>query len=183
MEANAQLDFIDLSAAFARLDLGRPDEARAAVDRVVSRSRSLVYYSIINDVLLAELAVRLGEHAHAEAVYQRLRPDARWVVPHAGLVMPGVSFHLGLVAAFLRRFTDADAHFSQAAAEQEQIGARSFLARTRLEWGRMLLNRAEPGDVDQARPLLGQALAPGADLGLLGVERQAAALLEDGPPA
>jgi hypothetical protein len=181
--ANAQLDFLDLSSAIARVELGRPDEARAAFERVVSRSRSLDYYSIINDVLLAELAVRLDEHTHAEALYQRLLPDARWVVPHAGLVVPGVSFHLGLLAAFLGRFADAGVHFAQAAAEQERIGARSFLARTRLEWARMLLSRAETGDVDRARSLLAQALAVAGELGLRAIERQAATLLEGGPPA
>jgi hypothetical protein len=94
-----------------------------------------------------------------------------------------VSFHLGLLAAFLGRFADAGVHFAQAAAEQERIGARSFLARTRLEWARMLLSRAETGDVDRARSLLAQALAVAGELGLRAIERQAATLLEGGPPA
>jgi hypothetical protein len=52
------------------------------------------------------------------------------------------------------------------------------LARTRLEWARLLLTRRHPGDADTARDLLGQALATARELGLGGIERHAAALVQ-----
>jgi hypothetical protein len=41
----------------------------------------------------------------------------------------------------------------------------------------MLLNRAEPGDTEQAHDLLHQALATARDRGLTNIERRAAELL------
>jgi hypothetical protein len=58
------------------------------------------------------------------------------------------------------------------------MGARADLARTRLEWARMLLTRRQPGDADRARELLGQALLTARELGLATVERRAVELLE-----
>jgi hypothetical protein len=42
----------------------------------------------------------------------------------------------------------------------------------------MLLARRQPGDVDRARELLGQALAAARELGLTNVERRAVELLQ-----
>lgn len=50
------------------------------------------------------------------------------------------------------------------------MGAQAWLARTRLEWGRMLQGR---GDLRRARPLLEQALAGAVELGQGSVERSA----------
>jgi hypothetical protein len=58
------------------------------------------------------------------------------------------------------------------------MAAPSWLARTRLEWGRMLVLRGGTGDADRARALLGQALAAARQLGLGTVERRAAAMLD-----
>jgi hypothetical protein len=88
-----------------------------------------------------------------------------------------VSFHLGLLAGFLGRFDDAERHFAAAAAEHQRIGAPTYLARTRLEWARMLLARGDAGDEARARTLLTEASAVAEELGLLGVERASAALL------
>lgn len=52
-----------------------------------------------------------------------------------------------------------------------------WLARTRLEHARMLLDRRQAGDADQARELLGQALATARELGSANVERRAVELL------
>jgi hypothetical protein len=57
------------------------------------------------------------------------------------------------------------------------MGAPTWLARTHLEWARMLLMRRQPGDVERARELLGQALATARELGLGTVERRAVELL------
>jgi hypothetical protein len=83
-----------------------------------------------------------------------------------------------MLAGILSRFDDADAYFASAAGTHDRIKAPAWLARTRLEWARMLLARRQPGDTDRARELLGQALATARELGLGNVERQAVSLLQ-----
>jgi hypothetical protein len=175
----ARLEFAEVAAALAAAELGRSSEARAVLDDVASRQPIVDYYSILHDELLSQLTVRLSEAAYAEVLYRRLRPYPDWVVPFGAFPAPSVSFHLGLLATFLGWFDDAEVHFVTAAADHERIGAPAFLARTRLEWARMLLSRGEAGDLARARPLLEAALGGARDLGLLGVERDAAALLGD----
>jgi len=76
---------------------------------------------------------------------------------------------------------EAEARFSYAEATHERIGAPAWLARTRLEWARMLLARKGSGDTERARTLLAQGLATARELGLGGVERQAVAVLGSAP--
>jgi hypothetical protein len=58
-----------------------------------------------------------------------------------------------------------------------RIGAPTWLARTRLEWARMLLTLRGAGDMERAQELLRQALTTARELGLGNVERRAMALL------
>jgi hypothetical protein len=60
----------------------------------------------------------------------------------------------------------------------ERIAAPIWLARTRLEWARVLLRRNSPGAAERGRSLLGQVVDSAAALGLVALERQAHALPE-----
>jgi len=95
----------------------------------------------------------------------------------AGWVTGPVAFYLGPLCATVADWPAAEAYFAAAAATHGRIGAPSWLARTRLEWARMLLTRRESGDSDRASDLLRQALATARDLGLTNIERGAVALL------
>jgi tetratricopeptide (TPR) repeat protein len=88
-----------------------------------------------------------------------------------------VSHYLGLLAATLERYDEAEARFEAAQSIHEEFAAPTWLARTRLEWARMLLTRRELADAEHARELLGQALATARELGLANVERRAVELL------
>ena len=94
-----------------------------------------------------------------------------------GFVGGPVAFYLGILAATAADWPTATGHFAAATAMLERVGARPWLAQTRLEHGRMLLARAEPGDGEQARALLGLALATARELGLTRIEQDATALL------
>jgi hypothetical protein len=61
------------------------------------------------------------------------------------------------------------------------MGARPWLAHTQEDFGRMLLARGEPGDLDKARDLVEQALATYRDLGMEPRAARASALLEQVP--
>jgi hypothetical protein len=176
-EAGGGLDILDLDAALADVALGRTPQAQAIFERVGNRPPTADYFSILTDVLRAQLALRLGEAPQLEVQYQRLHGHPDWVVPFSAFPSQSVSFHLGALAAFLRRFDDAERHFAAAAEDHKLVGAPTFLARTRLEWARMLLARGGAGDNARAHTLLTAACAAAGELGLAGIERDAAALL------
>jgi hypothetical protein len=92
-----------------------------------------------------------------------------------------VAHHLGLLASTLGRYDEADRRFGDAAAIHVRIGAPHWLARTRLEWARMLLTRRQPGDTARGREFLSHALATARELALANVERNAVALLQQAP--
>ena len=100
----------------------------------------------------------------------------------SGGAAPGAVDHeLARLSTVLGRFDQADIDFQSAARFHERLGAPAWLARTRLEWARMLLARRALGDADRARKLLGQALTTARDLGLANMERRAVGLLQDCP--
>ena len=60
-----------------------------------------------------------------------------------------VALYLALLATTVGDWPEAEAYFAAAAATHERIRAPTWLARTRLEWARMLLTRAAAGDADE----------------------------------
>lgn len=94
------------------------------------------------------------------------------VTGFAGWVAGSVAFYLGLLATTERDWSTAETQFAAAAATHEHIGAAAWLARTRLEWARMLVARRQPGDAEQAGALLGQAAATARELGLAKLETE-----------
>jgi uncharacterized protein HemY len=90
-----------------------------------------------------------------------------------------VALYLGVLAATVGEWDHADTYFTTAAAIQERIGAPTWLARTRVEWARILLARAEAQDAEEANDLLRQALTTARELGLPIIEREAVALLSE----
>ena len=91
--------------------------------------------------------------------------------------MGATAHHLALLATTLGNFEEAEGRFNGAAATHERIGAPHWLARTRLEWARMLLLRGRPGDPERAHELLGQVLTVARERGLANIERRAVKLL------
>jgi hypothetical protein len=90
-----------------------------------------------------------------------------------------VSHYLGVLAAALRSFDDADRRFAAGARGHLRVGAPTWLARTSHEWARMLLVRRHTGDVENARGLLTQALATTRQFGLASLEHDIRGLLQE----
>jgi pentatricopeptide repeat protein len=165
--------------ALGYCELGRPNEARDLFDRLsaddfaaVSRNVTWLYTLTIT----AEVCSSVGDAQRAATLYDRLVPY-RGLVATVGAAATGcVDHYLGLLAAVLGRFGQADAYFNSAALLHERLAAPTWLARTRLEWAR-ILSRGGPGDAKRARELLEQALATARELGLVNVERRTVALL------
>jgi hypothetical protein len=127
----------------------------------------------------AEACARLGDADRAAALYDRLAPHEGIVASIFSDTAGVVDHYLGLLAVTLERHAAAATHFAAAARIHEAFPAPTLLARTRLEWARMLLTRGEPADAARARDLLGQALEIARPLGLGSVKRQAVGLLQE----
>jgi tetratricopeptide (TPR) repeat protein len=181
LEAGQQTTDVALNrsaVAVAACQLGRDDQARAALHRLAATPVPLDIYWLIAMTDWAAVAAHLGDTRSARAIEAALRPYAGQAVPFVPAPTPSVAHHLGLLATTLGRYEEADQHFHDALTIHERIGAPQFVAQTRLERASMLLlRRRGPGDEEQARNLLGQALSTARELGLLNVERRAAALL------
>jgi tetratricopeptide (TPR) repeat protein len=128
----------------------------------------------------ATVCAALGDAARAAALYRLLAPypDQLSVSQISVLASGSVQHYLGLLATTMGRFDDAEARFAAAATTHQRIQAPTWLARTRLEWARMLLARRQPGDAERARELLDQAITTAREFGLGNVERKALALLQ-----
>ena len=72
---------------------------------------------------------------------------------------------IGLLAAYLERWDEATAAFEDAIARCRRLGARPYLARTEYEFGRALLARGRPADVERARALIASARERGGGAG------------------
>jgi len=168
--------------AVALAELGRADEARAVIDDLAADGFASLpsNYSALYGLTLAAAGCAAARHVEAAATLtDRLGPH-RGLVAHGGAVATGsVDHFLGLLAVTLGDLDEAEIHFREAARIHESFGAPTWLARTRLEWARMLLTRGATGDDHRARSLLEQALTTATDLGLANVERSVRTLLDD----
>jgi hypothetical protein len=165
--------------AAAYCQRGAEGEARSLLDRLAADSfelpRDPLWLGFLT--MVADVACRLGDQGSASTLYDLLRPYTE-VFPVLAAVSTGCTDHyLGMLAVRTGRDADADEHFRAAAATHERIQAPTWLARTRLEWARMLLAVAEPGNGERARDLLRQALTTARELGLVNIEREAVELL------
>ena len=164
-------------AAVAACELGRDDQARAALRALAATPVPLDLYWLVAMTGWAAVAAHLGDARNADTIDVALRPYAGHAVPFVPAPNPSVAHHLGLLATTLGRFEEAEQDFHNALAIHERLRAPHFVAQTRLERASMLLRRRGPGDEEQAQDLLGQALSTARELRLLTVERRAAALL------
>jgi tetratricopeptide (TPR) repeat protein len=180
LEAEARRVFVPLNdsmLAVAACEGGRDDQALAALDRQASTPVPFDLYWLLAMTNWAAVAAHLGDTTHAERLAAVLRPYAGQGIPLIPAPTPSVAHHLGLLSTTLGRYDEAETWFAAAAATHERVGAPHWLARTRLERARMLLARRAAGDAEQARELLGRALATARELGLGNLERRAVALL------
>ncbi|MGH9038353.1 MAG: ATP-binding protein [Acidimicrobiia bacterium] len=161
-------------------ELGRDDEARSWFEHLAGPGFSALARDAIGLRTMATCAVvacHLGDRARATELHDQLAPYPGQLPIAGGVALGAVAYHLGMLASTVDDFNEAESRFSVAAALHERTRAPTWLARTRLEWARMLLARRQPGGAERARDLLDQALTTARDLGLGNVERRAVGLL------
>lgn len=155
-------------------ELGREAEARSAFERVAAHTFTDFPQDnswLVNLSLLSEVCAFLGDTQRAATLYELLLPYAghHIVVGQAIACLGSVSRHLGLLAATLARWQEAERHFTDALEVHHQIGAKPFVVRTLYEYAAMYLTRGRQGDGERARALLDQALPIAEELGMSGL--------------
>jgi uncharacterized protein HemY len=126
--------------------------------------------------LLAETAVVVGDTDSMPILYRLLLPWAALnVVDQAEGIRGSLSHYLGMLAAAMQRWTEAQQHFADALATNTKTGARPWLAQTQQDFARMLLARGAAGDSRRATELLDQARSTYRELGMKAYEVRAVA--------
>jgi DNA-binding SARP family transcriptional activator/tetratricopeptide (TPR) repeat protein len=174
------LPFALAHLGIAYCEVGRPGDAEHVLDRLAADEFAALpinYARAYGLTMTAEVCAGVRDAERAAVLYGQLHPYTG-LVATAGSLTPGsVDHYLGLLAVVEGRFDQAGRHFEAAHASHEALAAPAWLARTRLEWARMLLTRRQPGDTSRAQELLGQALETARELGLANIERKAVNLL------
>jgi hypothetical protein len=170
--------------AFILLETDQMEAAAAVFDELAATGFAHPTHNVAWLMFGAECAwvcARLGRDDCVPQLRAMLEPFAEQLVvgSFAAWVTGPVALYLGVLAATAGEWDHADTYFTTAAAIQERIGAPTWLARTRVEWARILLARAEAQDAEEANDLLRQALTTARELGLPIIEREAVALLSE----
>ena len=160
-------------------ELDRPEEATAYYERVAGNLANLPVdvQWVLTVPHCAVVCAQLGDQPRARVLFELLAQCTSEIIFTAGGTLGARAHYLALLATTLGDFDEAERRFAAAAATHDRIGAPTWLARTRLEWARMLLTRAGPGDADRARELLDQVLAVARERGLANLERRTIQLL------
>ncbi len=127
--------------------------------------------------LLAEVSAGLGDVERSARLYEKLLPygDRTVVVGLAAICLGSAEAFLGKLAATIGRDRDAAEHFERALAANQALRAPVCVARTQLDYARML------GQGTRARELVEEASRTAARLGLRDVARKAREIAGDEP--
>jgi class 3 adenylate cyclase/tetratricopeptide (TPR) repeat protein len=162
-------------------DLDRHEEGRAVLEPFVAEGFASVPKDLIWLITMSSLAyavAELGWSDAAEPLLEALRPFAGQICCISTTTYPQVGYYLGLLAATLNRFEEAEGYFSHAATTHERIGAAWALAKTHLGWGAMLAAHGEEDSRERASRLLRKALSSARARGYALIELRALQALE-----
>jgi DNA-binding CsgD family transcriptional regulator/tetratricopeptide (TPR) repeat protein len=140
-------------------ELGMEDEARRELARVAADGLEAFRASLWMATLayLTDASAALGDEATAALLYPAFAPHAgsNVMIGHMVACYGAADRYLGMLAATLDEWEQAEHHFERALALNRQMGAQTWLAHTAYEYGRMLLRRGS--DRDRAAELLDDA--------------------------
>jgi tetratricopeptide (TPR) repeat protein len=165
------------------LDCGRPDEARAFLDRQLQSGFADLQDLIIHRFMLAlcaEMAHRLNHAAAATALEPMLAAIPKAHLVSAAAASAGAAArYRGLIAAVLGRPEDAVRLLRQAGNENRAAGAAIWALRSDLDLARVLLARA-PQD-PEARRLVADVAGEAEARGLVALLAETRALAGPAP--
>jgi hypothetical protein len=122
---------------------------------------------LVSLTLLAEAATLLGDSQKASTLFRLLQPwGHRVAVSYPEISTGSVARYLGLLATTLERWENAERSFGIALAMNEQIHAKSWVARTQHDYARMLRERGLPRDAERADELQRAARETANEIGM-----------------
>ena len=160
----------------AYLDAGDAAAAQAAYDRASGGGVPKTMLWLTATASLAEAAARLGDAEGGARLYAELEPYGDRLVQWSFTGNAG-SVHrlLGRTAAVAGRGEHAREHFEAALARHEELGAAALLARTRCDYGELLLQDGRTrAERSRANRLLREAAVAARRLGMTGIAARAA---------
>ena len=150
-------------------ELGMETEARRELARVAAEGIDELRLSLWLAALtyLTDAASALDDEAMAALLYPELEPHAgtNAMIGHMVACYGAADRHLGMLAATLGEWERAESHFERAMTLNRGLGARTWLAHTAYEYGRMLLRRGR-SERDRAAELLGEADGLATQIGM-----------------
>jgi tetratricopeptide (TPR) repeat protein len=169
--------------AFVYAESGKHAEARRELARIDVAHLPQDGNWLVALANLADVCGVVEDVERAHELYALLEPyDGRHIVIGRLYACRGaVAHYLGVLAATMGRYDDAERHFADAESMYERMGARPFLAKSRLEHGRALVRAG--ADPARARDLLERAQRAFADLGVPVGAAQAGTLLAELAPS
>ncbi len=158
-------------------DLGMVEEARALFEQFAANEFSDVprdFAWLPAMTALVDVCTFLRDAPRAATLYELLLPHTgrNITVVNATLCFGPVAYYLGRLAATMGRHAEAAAHFEQALAMSERMGARPLVAQAKRAYALTLLASGERG---RALEVLNQALATARELGMTVLADQALA--------
>lgn len=160
--------------------LGRPDEARAGLEELARDDFGVLNRDeewLLSLAFLAETCSALSHLSAAETIYGLLLPYSdRIAFGPPEFSLGSVARSLGVLAATLGSWDDAETRFASGLEANERMGARPWVAHTCCDWARMLVDRDGPGDARRAGELLDQGMLAFEELGMATWRDEAAAL-------
>jgi hypothetical protein len=166
--------------ALVAAELGDEPAARAELERharagFADLPRNVLW--VLHLCALAEACALVRDRRRAAELYQLLSPYAeRNAISLSTLPLGPVALRLGMLAATLERWDDAELHFATALECCRRLGARAVVARVLVERARMLLARGTARDRAETGELLARARAVCDELDLPGIAERVAAL-------
>jgi len=151
-------------------ELGRESEARAAFEDLAVHDFAELPCDeewLYGLSLLADVPAFLRDARRAATLYELLLPHSGLNAVTAPMGGTGaVARTLGVLAATITRWADAERHFESALAMNTEMGARPWVAHTHRDYARMLVARDARGDRAKAQQHLSQAVTGYDALGM-----------------
>src|SRR3990170_2444716 len=167
--------------AMTYAELGREEQAKVEFEGLAVNDFSNLPLDSNLPLIVAYLSVACGfldDARRAAILYDLLLPYAgHTIILGVAVACLGSASHsLGVLAATMERWEDAEKHFEDALKMNARMGARPFVAHTQHQYANMLLRRDAPGDREKALELVTEALDAAQEMGMKALVEKALAL-------
>jgi tetratricopeptide (TPR) repeat protein len=166
--------------AHLHAEIGREDDARAVLADLLARDLEHEHLDaewVLSMVLLADPCAAVGMREGATRLYDLLLPhEHAYAVAPVEATFGCAARALGVLAASLERYDDAERHFRGAIEIERRMRARPWLAHAQHGLADMLLTRGATGDAERAEALLVEVGSAYRELGMDAWAARAAAV-------